>query len=80
MKFTTEDYDKLRGATLRHMAYVDTLTYPDNVTDERRRWDAFWMAIDSNRTVTYQDFREYNDDHIDTALRRIQAEARKDQT
>ena len=39
-------------------------------SDMRARWDALWLAVDTGK-VQWNDFKEYNDDHIDTALRQI---------
>jgi len=39
----------------------------------RERWDAMWRAVDARR-LTYEFLKLYNDDHIDTALRRINKE------
>jgi hypothetical protein len=61
VKFTTDDYRRLEGAVAKHM--------PPDPT-ERERWDALWAAVDAHE-LGYATLGAYNDDHIDTALRRI---------
>ncbi|KKM81018.1 hypothetical protein LCGC14_1334090 [marine sediment metagenome] len=36
----------------------------------RQRWDALWDAID-NRRLKWSILKDYNDAHIDTALRHL---------
>lgn len=70
MKMTSEDYEELK------LAIIDTLNENPNMREEyekmgltpmRYRWDLLWL---SGYKVT-QLYHYLNDDHIDTALRRL---------
>ena len=80
MKMVDKDYLRLRGMVMPAMAQIPSLEeYKDaGMTEQRHRWDALWQA---NRSCTkgligwFQNAYKYlNDDHIDTALRKIQRE------
>lgn len=70
MKMTTEDYEELK------LAIIDTLNQNPNMRAEyvkrglssmRYRWDVLWLSgVKITKYYTY-----LNDDHIDTALRRM---------
>ncbi len=80
MKMTAEDYTKLNETVARSMGIVENGDGRDfydreQAGAERRRWDAYWHG-----TQGMQAFRSHlssylNDDHIDTALRKIQSAA-----
>lgn len=82
MKMSAESYATLRNATLARMANPEMQAAYNsaNLSDERERWDALWAWGPDERNVwfevVYHD-EGLNDNHIDTALRKIQAEARK---
>ena len=60
MKITTDDYTTIATA----------ITDMPEGASMRQRWDALWRAVDAGR-LDYGTLKPYNDDHIDTALRRI---------
>ena len=81
MKFTKEHYALLRVAIgrLRELSpSVTAKTYVDSgLSPERFRWDSFWAATAlTSGSVDGPELRRiisknYSDNHIDTALRRI---------
>ena len=66
MRMGTEDYETLREHVWPYM----------KGTSERDRWDALWNVSGDGYSVQLQTLysQGLHDDHIDTALRRIQAE------
>ena len=60
MKISKEHYAILR----------EVVNVPLNAT-KRQRWDALWAAIDIGM-LSWDVLREYNDEHIDTALRHLE--------
>ena len=83
MKVTKEDYGELRRAIMPSMMMIEAgparVRYDqEGLSAERRRWDAFWNGTalaDGGQDLRARIVAGYNDDHIDTALRRIQKEA-----
>ena len=83
MKVTKGDYAELRRAIMPSMMMIEVgparVTYDqEGLSPERRRWDAFWNGTalaEGGRDLRSRIISAYNDDHIDTALRRIQEEA-----
>lgn len=81
MKMTAEHYDQLRAAVLPIMREIEVgplrARYDaQGLSDERRRWDALWMVEPVIRYPLFDELYTYlHDNHIDTALRRIQREA-----
>ena len=68
MKMSRDDYVRLAEAI-----YAVTPAIRNPVTyGMRARWDALWRAVDA-RLINVNDLYKVglNDDHIDTALRRI---------
>jgi hypothetical protein len=70
MKMTSEDYEELK------LELIDTLNENPNMRGEyeklglspmRYRWDLLWLS--GVKVTKY--YHYLNDDHIDTALRRI---------
>jgi hypothetical protein len=70
MKMTSTDYEELK------LEIIDTLNENPNMraeyeklglTNKRYRWDLLWLSgVDVTKYYHY-----LNDDHIDTALRRL---------
>ena len=79
MKITTEHYDTLSSAIMQAQQGYHTLGeyQAQNLTPMRWRWDLLWRA---QRRALIPDgflmntlYKYLNDNHIDTALRRITA-------
>jgi hypothetical protein len=72
MKMSTQDYQMLRNA-------IETAGNVEKVgSDMRYRWDLFWHAMDTAQRENVEVYKRMcelyaylEDDHIDTALRRI---------
>jgi hypothetical protein len=60
MKVSTEHFAAMKAA----------ITMPHACPNERQRWDALWAAVDGER-LPWAVLSDYQDSHIDTALRRI---------
>ena len=67
MKITDTDFAALRDAVLPVMR--ESTPSPEH-SPERQRWDALHASAFDTRTL----YRYMHDDHIDTALRKIQRE------
>ena len=75
MKITKEHYGKLEFHIKSTQRYVDSLEdyLGEGLSEKRYRWDVFWVA---NRLPAFKElireiYQYANDDHIDTALRKI---------
>jgi hypothetical protein len=67
MKMSPATYAKLRAAIEPRLAPI---RFAPAVL--RQRWDILWAAVDAGEFDMKEAYREgLNDDHIDTALRRI---------
>lgn len=80
MKMSNEHYDQLSREVAAVIAGEPTPTMADwmqfyagrDLTEKRARWDLLWSTSKSWRRGWFGEVYEYaNDDHIDTALRRI---------
>lgn len=73
MKMKTEHYSQLKAMVESSRQFDNLMEYTSNgLSNMRYRWDCVW-SIDSNiRRPLFDELYKYlNDDHIDTALRRI---------
>ena len=67
MKITPAHYQQLQQAIEPKMKQYPRHTCPDHMTDKRYRWGLLWTS-----GVELDPLYQYlNDDHIDSALRRI---------
>lgn len=81
MKMAKTDFDRLKKAIEdANETQMFTLTeFKENykaagLTEKRYRWDMWYCIPQAERVQMMRDFYEYlNDDHIDTALRKIMA-------
>lgn len=80
MKMLQEDFEELKGKilTLLEKHEITPESFTANYTHEgksemRARWDAFWYISPDWRKdfMDKQYARGLNDDHVDTALRKI---------
>lgn len=79
MKVTDRDYQTIRLVTWGSMMLVEhgpnRRAYDESaMSAQRRRWDAFWHGTQGRTELRTQLFNDYTDNHIDTALRKIQRE------
>lgn len=70
MKMAQPDYDRLAAVLPRFM--LQEAAHASHSL-ERQRWDAYWMGTTLDQRRLLDDY--LNDNHIDTALRRIQKES-----
>jgi hypothetical protein len=72
MKMTVEDYAILKNAVESSPVYPQLLDYRDRgLSDKRYRWDCVWSVHSSLKEWFDNVYQYANDDHIDTALRKI---------
>jgi len=72
MKITVEHYDALRIAIESSPVYPRLLDYrARGLSDKRYRWDCIWAVHNGLRSWFGEVYQYANDDHIDTALRKI---------
>ena len=73
MKITSEHYGKLSAAVLGQLAARPGIAakYAEaGLSEKRFRWDLLW-ACNLSGWITSELYPYLNDDHIDSALRRI---------
>jgi len=80
MKITTADYDYLKSAMLevkdKIPAHIEFLKQPENLVkiksfDTRLQWDWFHAAMRGRNSFLNKMYDYLNDEHIDTALKKI---------
>ena len=73
MKIKKEDYSKLENLVKSSPVYPCLMDYRENgLSDMRYRWDCLYSSPSNIRSNVISKIYEYaNDDHIDTALRKI---------
>jgi hypothetical protein len=73
MKFTQAHFEELKSAIQPCIEANPWTKDPiaNGVKNAKQvRWNIFWSEVDCGRIV-FNHFRDYEDDHIDTALRKI---------
>ena len=72
MKMKQEHYDILNNAIKSSRFYDDLMNYKQaGMSAKRWRWDCLWSVRESLKEWFSIVYQYLNDDHIDTALRRI---------
>lgn len=72
MKISKEHFVQLKNAVESSPVYPDLMDYrARGLSDMRYRWDCVWSVSASLREWFGQVYQYANDEHIDTALRRI---------
>jgi hypothetical protein len=72
MKIKPEHYKQLETAINSSPFYGDLMDYlRGGNTAKTWRWDCLWTARDTTQELMAEIYQYANDDHIDTALRRI---------
>lgn len=72
MKITNEHFLELKIAVESSPVYPELMDYrARGLSDMRYRWDCVWAVHSSLKQWFDQVYQYANDDHIDTALRRI---------
>lgn len=69
MKIYPGHFDRLSATCSEVM--VAHFIYPRQIKTERQRWVLFHLACERNRGLLDTLYEYLNDDHIDTALRKI---------
>ena len=74
MKMTANDFAALQVSVLPISRQVEERFSDADFSPMRRRWDSYWMATTQTQREGLSKY--LNDDHIDTALKRIQTQSR----
>lgn len=71
MKIKPEHYEHIKNAVAENMIKIPFSKYKEQgLSGERYRWDLFW-ASGLSKFLCGTLYKYLNDDHVDTALRRI---------
>lgn len=73
MKIKGELFERLRNMVESSPLFPDLLEYRDRgLSDMRYRWDCLWAINSHDRGEWFAEVYQFaNDDHVDTALRKI---------
>lgn len=73
MKINGELFEQLKSMVEGSPVYPDLMDYREKgLSDRRYRWDCLWAINSKDRTEWFdQVYKFANDDHVDTALRKI---------
>ena len=75
MKMDTKRYENLKKEVKRFHSYGLQESYRrQGLSDKRYRWDLFFKTYRVGDLDLRKYYKDLNDDHIDTALRRIMRE------
>lgn len=69
MKMIPQDYQRLKSACI-NVLLTHSLN-PSAVASNLRRWEIFHRACDNTPRLLYDLYAYLNDNHIETALKRI---------
>lgn len=73
MKIKPEHYNHLKNMVTSSRVFPELMDYRERgLSDMRYRWDCLWSINYADRATWFDEVYEYaNDEHIDTALRKI---------